>query len=353
MHMPSTMHMPSMRAVATATLIAGGAFPLSALAADLPRTEVSVAGNLGITTQSKTLEAPFWTEGVVADSDGAVTARFKPWNEMGLKGPEVFRLLSNGVMNIATAQLGHHAGDAPINDATDLAGLSTSMREFEAVTDAFRPELDRFYREELGLTVLSMQSFQSQVLYCRGEMGSLAELAGKRVRTSGASQGDFVEHFGGTAVNLAFGEVAQALSQGVIDCAITGTLGGYTAGWHESADTLFTLPINFGAGATVANLAWWEGLAPEVRTFLTDELTTLEGEMRALNREEDEIGIACNTDGPCPLGEPAGMTRVDPSAADIEARAEAMRESVLPNWSERCGPIAWSASTRRSGRSPA
>ncbi|MEM8663876.1 MAG: TRAP transporter substrate-binding protein, partial [Pseudomonadota bacterium] len=308
-----------------------------AAAQDLPETKVNVVGNIGITTQSKTLEAPFWTEEITAASDGAVTADFKPWNELGLKGPEVFRLLGNGVMNVATAQLGHHAGDAPINDATDLAGLSTSMDEFEKVTDAFRGTLDEYYRGELGLTLLTMQSFQSQVLYCRGEFSSLADLEGKRVRTSGASQGDFVEHFGGAAVALSFGEVQQALSQGVIDCAITGTLGGYSAGWHEAADTLYTLPINFGAGATVANLSWWNGLDPAVQSLITDQMASLEDRMWALNREEDEIGIACNTSGPCPLGEPAGMTRVDPSDADIEARATAMRESVLPAFAERCG----------------
>ena len=309
----------------------------SAALAQMAPTEVNVVGNIGITTQSRNLEAPFWNEEVPAASDGAITAQFKPWNELGLKGPEVFRLLSNGVMNVATAQLGHLAGDAPINDATDLAGLSTSMDEFLAVTDAFRPELERYYRDELGLTILSMQSYQSQVLYCRGEFGGLSDLAGKRVRSSGASQGDFIEHFGVTAVNLAFGEVSQALAQGVIDCAITGTLGGYSAGWHESANTLYTLPINFGAGATVANLAWWEGLDPAVRETLETGIGELEGRMRALNAEEDEIGIACNTDGPCPLGEPAGMARVDPTEADIAARRTAMEESVLPAWAERCG----------------
>ena len=44
----------------------------------------------------------------------------------------------------------------------------------------------------------------------------------------------------------------------MIDCAITGTLGGYSARWYESATHLYTLPINFGAGATVANAEWWD-----------------------------------------------------------------------------------------------
>ena len=298
---------------------------------------VNVVGNLGITTQSKALEAPFWNEGIVEASGGRITANFKPWNEMGLKGPEVFRLLAQGTMNIATAQLGHHAGDAPINDASDLAGLSPTIEQFREVTEAFRPALTGFYADNLGLELLTLQSFQAQILYCRDEFDGLKDLEGRKVRSSGASQADFIEYFGGTAVNMAFGEVQQGLQQGVIDCAITGTLGGYSAGWHEGADYLYTLPINWGAGATVANKPWWDGLSQEDRDLMRAELAKLEDNMWALNAEENEVGIACNTSGPCPLGEPAGMTRVDPADDDVELRETAMREAVLPGFAGRCG----------------
>jgi TRAP-type C4-dicarboxylate transport system substrate-binding protein len=327
---------------------------ITACAAALPaaataQTQINVVGNLGITTQSKQLEAPFWTEELPDASGGTLTATFKPWNEMGLKGPEVFRLLGQGVADIATAQLGHHAGDAPINDATDLAGLSPTIEQFREVTDAFRPELARFYAEELGLELLTMQSYQAQILYCREPFEKLSDLEDRRVRSSGASQADFIEHFGGTAVNMAFGEVQQGLQQGVIDCAITGTLGGYSASWHEGAEYLYTLPINWGAGATAANKAWWDGLPEETRTLLRTELAELESEMWQLNAKENEIGIACNTDGPCPLGEPAGMVRVDFTDEDVALRDEAMREAVLPGFAERCGPDCVEAFNRTIG----
>ncbi len=313
---------------------------LLALVANLAQAQeltVNVVGNLGITTQSKTIEAPFWTEDIAELSDGRIAANFKPWNEMGLKGPEVFRLLGQGVMNVATAQLGHHVGDAPINDATDLAGLSPTIEEFRDVTEAFRPALAEFYAKELGLEILTLQSFQAQILYCSDEFTGLRDLEGRKVRSSGASQADFIEYFGGTAVSMSFGEVQQGLQQGVIDCAITGTLGGYSAKWYEGAQYLYTLPINWGAGATAANKAWWDSLAAADREFIRNELAKVEAEMWALNEQENEIGIACNTSGPCPLGEPAGMVRVDPSLEDVALREEAMRAAVLPSFKDRCG----------------
>jgi len=322
------------------TLAAGAAALLFATAASVAQgadTELNVVGNISITTQFKTLEKPFWTEKLPAWSDGKVAVQFQGWNEMGLKGPEVFRLLQKGVMDVGTYQLGHVSGEAPINDATDLAGLSPSLEKFLEVTHAFRPVLEQTYADRFGLRILSMQSFQAQLLYCRGEIRGLADLKGMKIRTSGASQSDFVSHFGGQSVPMSFGEVQQGLQRGVIDCAITGTLGGYLAKWHEGARYLYTLPINFASGVTAANARKWDGLDFATRNMIEAHIKQLEVAMWQLNGQEGEVGIACNTTGPCPLGEAAGMTRVDPSAEDLEQRRQAMLQTVLPRWAERCG----------------
>ncbi|XDB00418.1 TRAP transporter substrate-binding protein (plasmid) [Sulfitobacter sp. LCG007] len=319
------------------------ALPTAAVSQALPETTINVIGNLGITTQSQTLEAPFWTQEIGPASGGAITANFRTMNEMGLKGGDMFGMVKDGVMHITTGQLGHHTGADPFLDATDLAGLSPTMEEFRKVSEAFKPTLATYMRDNMGLHLISLQSYQNQVLYCRDEITGLSDLKGRRVRTSGASQIEFIEHFGGTGVNVSFGEVQQALEQGVVDCAITGSLGGYSAKWYEAANYIYTLPINFGAGATVANAAWWDGLDPAVQEFLTTEITALSDKMWALNFEENSMGYACNSTGPCPLGEPAGMTRVEPSEQDIEMRRQALIETVLPGWVARCGDICKTA----------
>ena len=224
------------------------------------KVELQVVGNLGITTQYKELEQPFWTKQIPEATGGRVTASIKPWNEMGLKGPEVFRMLGQGVFDVGTSQLGFVAGDNAINDATDLAGVSPDIETFWKVTQAFRPNLERYYEQQLKVKPLGMFSFQAQILFCRNEIKGLADLKGRKVRTSGASQADFVSYFGGSGINMAFGEVQQALQNGVIDCAITGTLGGYKAKWYDGAKYLFALPINWGAGLSGMNMSSWRKL---------------------------------------------------------------------------------------------
>jgi TRAP-type C4-dicarboxylate transport system substrate-binding protein len=309
----------------------------AALAQQLPKTQLNVVGNLGITTMYKEQELPFWTKTIPERSGGAITAQIKPWNELGMKGPEVFRLLQQGLYTIATAQLGHMAGDAPINDATDLAGLSPTIDIFKQVTEAFRPVLAKHYEDKLQLKLTGMWSFQAQVLYCRDEFKNLRDLKGRKVRTSGASQSDFVEHFGGSGVPIAFGEVQQGLEKGVIDCAITGTLGGYSAKWYEGAKFLYPLPINWGSSGNAANMKAWNGLDPKVRDFLQKHIKELEDAIWAQNRRENDIGIACNTGGQCPLGPAAKMTLVKIAAEDEGLRRDALLKTVLPRWAKRCG----------------
>lgn len=327
----------TLKSLAAATALATG-LGLAVSAQAQNKVTFQVVGNLGITTQSKELEAPFWTKEVPAATNGAITVgSFKPWNEMGLKGPEVFKLLSQGLFDVGTSQLGFVAGDNAINDATDLAGVSPTIQTFRDVTQAFRPHLERYYEQQLKVKVMGMFSFQAQVLFCRSDIKSLSDLKGRKVRTSGASQADFVAFFGGSGINMAFGEVQQALKNGVIDCAITGTLGGYKAKWFEGAKFLYPLPINWGAGMSAINMASWNKLDAATQRTLTGEYARLEKAIFDQNVRENDIGIACNTTGPCPEGPPAGMTLAKAAAEDVDLRRQALLNQVLPRWAARCG----------------
>jgi TRAP-type C4-dicarboxylate transport system substrate-binding protein len=332
------LKMKSIGAVVAVGLMAAGS---AAFAEDpdgvIPEVKINVIGNVSVTTQFRDIQKPFWTEVIPRLSGGKIEVSFKGWNEMGLKGPEGLRLAQRGTTQFASFQLGHVSGEAPINDTTDLAGMSPTIDDFYKVTQAFRPVLEKFYEENFGLKILTMQSFQAQILYCRDEVKDLADLKGRKIRASGASQSDFLSHIGASGIPMSFSEVQQGLQRGVIDCALTGTLGGYSAKWYEGAKYLYTLPINFAAGVTVVNLDAWNGFDADVRKLIEDNIKAHEDAMWDLNRSEGELGILCNTTGPCPEGEPGGMIRVDASAADLELLRQIMLETVLPRWAERCG----------------
>ena len=67
------------KALATAVALVLGAVGVAAHAQS--KLALQVVGNLGITTQYKELEEPFWTQKIAAATNGRITATIKPWNE--------------------------------------------------------------------------------------------------------------------------------------------------------------------------------------------------------------------------------------------------------------------------------
>lgn len=127
----------------------------------------------------------------------------------------------------------------------------------------------------------------------------------------------------------------------MINCVITSTVGGYTSLWYEGERYVVNLQMNFGAGATVANAAWWDALDPKMRDFLAAQITTLSAKVWAQNRREDREGIDYNTAGPCSIGTELGnRTLITPTEADFTLQKEAFTKAVLSGWQKRCGD-AW------------
>jgi hypothetical protein len=110
----------------------------------------------------------------------------------------------------------------------------------------------------------------------------------------------------------------------VIDCAITGTLGGYKAKWFDGARFLYPLPINWGAGMSAINLNSWRKLDAATQKTLQTEFSKLERAIFEQNIRENDIGIACNTGGTCPEGPAGKMTLVPVSPGDVELRRQAL-----------------------------
>lgn len=322
----------SLAAALTLGLTAG-----QAMAQDIPKTELNVVGSIGILSMYKDMEAPFWNKTIVESSGGAITANLKPFNELGFKGGELFSLVSNGTVQMAHQVLAYTSGSVPVNEATDLVGVVEDVEGVHKAAKAFRDYHAGYLAENHNIKLLGYGTYQSQVVYCRDEFSSIADLKDRKVRASGASQQVFIKHLGGSPIGMAFGEVPTAMSNGTIDCAITGALSGFLAKWHEPANFISALPINHGVIAHIANMDWWNGLDPAAQTVIETGLTDLEDKMFALATTETADGLACNTGGACEYGDAANMTLVPISDADKALRTEAANMAVLPAYKDRCG----------------
>jgi TRAP-type C4-dicarboxylate transport system substrate-binding protein len=303
----------------------------------LPVTQFNAVGTIGNLSMYQNKEVPFWNERIPQVSGGAIRVQVKPFTELGFRGPEIFRLVSGGTLQFASTVLNYNSGEVPMNEAADLVGLFGSVEELRAGADAIREEFAKFLESRHGIKLLGFGTYQAQVIYCRDAFTQVADLRGRKVRASGASQQAFVTFLGGSPVTIAFAEVQPALASGVVDCAITGALSGFRSRWHEAARYISPMPVNFGLVAHLANLRWWNSLDARVRALLETELRGLEAAIFEQASTETATGIACNTGGPCPDAQPAAMRLVPLTPADEALRKRAFAEAILPAFAQRCG----------------
>jgi len=309
----------------------------AAHAQDLPKTHLKVVGGLSNLTAYNDYEKPFWTKTIPELSKGQVTADIKGFNEMGLKGPELLRLMSQGVIEFGTATLAYFASDNPINEAIDLAGLAPDVKTARAVTDAFAPVYAKVYGEGANVKLLGISTYPGQVLFCNAEIKSLADIKGKKVRTSSRTTAEFVQALGGASVTMAFGEVVPALQNKVVDCAITGSLSGYSAKWYEVSTHLYALPINWNQQIHAVNQKAWDKLDPKVQTFLQTNIDKLVDDIWDAAARQTQEGYDCNTGADaCPYPVKGKMVLVEPTDADRELLKTVLNDAVLPKWAARC-----------------
>ncbi|MDH1903182.1 TRAP transporter substrate-binding protein [Comamonas aquatica] len=325
-----------MKRVLSLLALAATALTATAQAQDLPATKLKVVGGLSNLSLYNDFEKPFWTKTIPEASKGKITADIKGFNDMGLKGPEVMRLMGSGVIEFGTSTLAYFAADNPINEAIDLAGLAPNVKIARAVTEAFQPAYAKFYAQS-GIKVLGMSTYPAQVLFCNAEITGLASIKGKKVRTSSRTQAELIEALGGSSVTMAFGEVVPALQNKVVDCAITGSLSGYSAKWYEVSTHLYALPINWNQQIHAVNQKAWDKLNPGVQKLITDQFSNLVHDIWVAADKQTQEGYDCNSGAAaCKQAVKGKMVLVQPTEADRAMLKKVLSESVLPKWAARC-----------------
>jgi len=104
----------------------------------LAPTELSIVGGLSHRLTYSEVEQPFWTQTLSQRSGGAVTAKIKGFDEMGIKGQELLRLMREGIIEFGVVPLSYFASETPLFEAIDIAGLATDKGAARSSASALR-----------------------------------------------------------------------------------------------------------------------------------------------------------------------------------------------------------------------
>ncbi len=327
----------SMAALLSAAALVGN--PAAASEAAPEPHRLRVVGGLAGITQHVRFELPFWTRELEQLSGGRLTATVHPFDRSGLRGQDMLQLMRLGVVPFGTALLALVSGDEPELNAVDLPGLNPDLATLKRTVDAYRPHLAGLLRKRYDVELLGIYTYPAQVVYCRRAFTGLADLAGRRVRTSSVSQSEMLERLGATPVIVPFAEIVGSVSRGMVDCAVTGTLSGNEIGLTDVTTHMHAMAISWGLSIFGANSAAWEAMPPDLREVMRKGIAGLEARIWASADQDTVNGIACNAGRmACASGRAARLAIVPVTPEDNAVRQRILRDAVLPRWIERCGP---------------
>ncbi len=319
-------------------IAAGSLVCASAFAQNLPKVQFKVIGLNSPTVASIVDEVPFWRQTISKASNGAITAEITPLDQMGIDDKTMLRLLRLGVMDFAGMDISKLAGDDPRFEGCDLAGITLDADKARAGCEAYRAVIDRQMQKNWNAKLLAFGGNPPQVFWCRGVLGGLADLKGKKVRVFNNTMRDFLSGVGATAVSMAFAEVVPALNNGVVDCAVTGSLSGNTAGWPEVTKSLYPMSLGWSINVVATNLDRWNRLDKRVQNFMLEQLKAYENKMWDTLKKATAEADSCNTGKqPCTMGKLAKMTIVPVKPEEAEQHKKLVEGAVLAGWAKRCG----------------
>ena len=320
------------------SLCLSAALSTAAAAQDLPKTQVKVIGLNSPTPVSIYDEVPFWRKTIPEASKGAITADITPLDQMSIDDKTMLRLLKLGVMDFAGMDISKMAGDDPRFEACDLAGLTLDPDKARAACNAYRDVIDRQMQKNWNAKLLAFGGNTPQVFWCREVVSGLDGFKGKKVRVFNNTMRDFLAGVGATAVSMAFAEVVPALSAGVLDCGVTGSLSGNTAGWPEVTKSIYPMSLGWSINVLAVNLDTWKRLDPKVQAFMLEQVKAYEDKMWATIKTTTGEAENCNTGKqPCTMGKLAKSTIVAVKPEEAETHKKLVEGAVLAGWAKRCG----------------
>lgn len=328
---------PFRRALATLSLALSLCLP--ATAAEPQETiSLKVVGGLAGVSQYTQYEEPFWRHRITELTKGRVTAEIAPFDRAGFRAEEMLPLMRLGVIPFGTALVAVVSSEEPEFNAVDLPALNPDIGRLRETVRLYRPHLREILQERYGVELLSIYTYPAQVTWCTRPFNGLGGLAGRRVRTSSVGQAEMFEALGATSVVIPFADTLAALRAGVVECAVTGTLSGYTVGLHEVTSHVHSMALTWGVSMFGANKAAWDSLPADVREAIRKGLAELEASIWDAAAQQTGEGLDCSAGRPgCTTGRPGRMTVVPVTPADQQRRRQLLIETVLPRWIDRCG----------------
>jgi TRAP-type C4-dicarboxylate transport system substrate-binding protein len=303
----------------------------------LPSTELKVVGGRSTRASYQEVEKPFWVKSLPERSEGRVVGSIKGYDELGLKGPELIKLIRQGIIEFGVVPLSYAAAETPLFEAVDIAGLVPNIATARQVVESLTPALSQGMSTQQQIKILGISPYGPQVLFCQTPIASLSDLKGKVVRTITRTQAELIEALGAKSVTMTFGEVLPAFKKNTINCAVAGAYSGFDAQWYSAATHIFALPLGWNYEVHAVSQKVWDQLAAPVQSFLLSNIDVLLQSLWTYADQQYAQALACSAGARTCAQAPRGqMVVVQPSPADLATMRRLAIQTAQEKWATRC-----------------
>jgi TRAP-type C4-dicarboxylate transport system substrate-binding protein len=310
----------------------------AAVAAD-NAIKFEVAAELSSTDWYKDFQKPYFEEILPKVSGGSMTANAMPFDQLGLTGFELMRLMKRGTIDIASITMNYVTQDSPALNGGSLGGITPDLAAFEKVYAAYRPVIERELATKYNAKPLALFAWPQNQIFCNfpGQKDiTLASLKGKKIRSFSTTVSDLMEGLGAVPVTIPFAEVVTALQRGAVDCQSASLLGTYTQKIYEVLTHKIAVNLGYSASFIVINLGTWNKLTPKQQELLSTSMADLERQMREKTAQLEADMQGCLTNGPCRDGKAVGLIEVIPTKEEVAQIRDIIQSRVLKRYAERC-----------------
>jgi TRAP-type C4-dicarboxylate transport system substrate-binding protein len=212
-------------------------------------------------------------EATTEATGGDVTFEHFPAQQLG-KAKDMLKLTQDGVADIAYVGASYVADKLPLSSVGELPeAFSTSCEGTMAFWELAKPGglIDRAEYQPEGVRVLAVLVLTPYQIFASGEMSSLSDISGMKVRVTGAPKIAGIEKLGGVPVSVPGPETREALSRGTVDAIAFphGSIAPYDLAPHIKTATD---GVNFGSfvATWMISQSKYDSLPEEVQTALTE-----------------------------------------------------------------------------------
>ena len=271
-----------------------------------------------------------FAELVKKETKGAVDIQVHAGGALGFKGPEMLKVIRDGLAPVGEMLLGYVAGTEPLMDFSTMPFLVAGPDQADKLGAIARPAVDKVLAK-WNQKMLYWQFWPGAGLYSKKPIKSLADLKGLKIRTFNAVSTAWVKAAGGNPVSMPWGDVYMAMSTGAIDALITSTTSGADGKFWEVMKHFTRLNFTFGYSAVTVNAKAWASLSPEQQKTISAIAAKMDKIQLQRSLESDKQATAKLIKG--------GITVADMSPAFQKACAQ-LAQPIWQDWAKKAGPDA-------------